>query len=73
MKVMTGTKREITLFQWGEVLAKAEKSLADSKKCYELYGDEDSKRWVEEDTAKVNKIKQQIKEVIEYMNKHGIK
>lgn len=44
-----------------------------SKKCYELYGDEDSKKWVEEDTAKVNKIKQQIEEVTEFMNKHGIK
>lgn len=44
MQVMKGTKREITLFQWGE-----------------------------EDTAKVNKIKQQIEEVIEFMNKHGIK
>ena len=72
MQVMKGTKREITLFQWSEVLTKAEKSLAESEKCYELYADEDSKKWVEEDTAKVNKIKQQIKEVIEFMNKHGI-
>lgn len=31
MQVMKGTKREITLFEWGEVLAKAEKRLADSK------------------------------------------
>ena len=30
MQVMKGTKREITLFEWGEVLAKAEKRLADS-------------------------------------------
>lgn len=73
MQVMKGTKREITLFEWGEVLAKAEKRLAGSKKCYELFGDEDSRKWVEEDTAKVNKIKQQIKEVTEFMNKHGIK
>lgn len=65
MQVMKGTKREITLFEWGEVLAKAEKRLADSKKCYELYGDED--------TAKVNKIKQQIKKVTEFMNKYDIK
>jgi hypothetical protein len=72
MQVMKGTKREITLFQWSEVLAKAEKSLAESEKCYKLYGDEDSKKWIEEDTAKVNKIKQQIKEVIEFMDKHGI-
>lgn len=72
MQVMKGTKREITLFQWSEVLAKAEKSLAESEKCYELYGDEDSKKWVEEDAAKVNNIKQQIKEVTEFMNKRGV-
>lgn len=73
MQILKGTKREITLFEWNEVLTKAEKSLADSKKCYELYGDEDSKQWVEEDTAKVNHIKQQIKEVIDFMDKNNIK
>lgn len=57
MQILKGTKREITLLEWNEVLAKAEKSLAESKKCYELYGDDDSKQWIEEDTAKVNHIK----------------
>lgn len=69
MQILKGTKREITLLEWNEVLAKAEKSLAESKKCYELYGDDDSKQWVEEDTAKVNHIKQQIKEVTDFMDK----
>ena len=46
MQILKGTKREITLLEWNEVLAKAEKSLAESKKCYELYGDDDSKQWV---------------------------
>ena len=73
MQVLKGTKREITLFEWNEVLAKAEKNLADSKKCYELYGDEDSKQCIEEDTVKVNHIKQQIKEVTDFMDKNNIK
>lgn len=73
MQILKGTKREIALFEWNEVLAKAEKSLADSRKCYELYGDEDSKQWIEEDTAKVNHIKQQSKEVIDFMDKNNIK
>ena len=73
MQILKGTKREITLLEWNEVLAKAEKSLAESKKCYEIYGDDDSKQWVEEDTAKVNHIKQQIKEVIGFMDKNNIK
>ena len=61
------------MLEWNEVIAKAEKSLAESKKCYELYEDDDSKQWVEEDTAKVNHIKQQIKEVTDFMNKNNIK
>lgn len=73
MQILKGTKREITLLEWNEVLAKAEKRLAESKKCYELYGDDDSKQWVEEDTAKVNHIKQQIKEVTDFMDKNNIK
>ena len=39
MKVLTGTKREITLMQWNEQLEKAKKRLEESKKCYELYGE----------------------------------
>lgn len=73
MQILKGTKKEITLLEWNEVLAKAEKRLAESKKCYELYGDDDSKQWVEEDTAKVNHIKQQIKEVTDFIDKNQIK
>lgn len=73
MQILKGTKREITLLEWNEVLAKAEKHLAVSKKCYELYEDDDSKQWIEEDTAKVNHIKQQIKEVTDFMDKNNIK
>lgn len=72
MQTLRGTKRQITLMQWNEQLAKAEKSLADSKKCYELYGDDDYKQWIEEDQAKVDKIKQQIQEVIAFMDAHNI-
>jgi hypothetical protein len=73
MQILRGTKREITMMEWNEVLAKAEKKLADSKKCYELYGDEDSKQWILEDEAKVNKIKKQIEEVVSFMDAHNIK
>lgn len=72
MQILRGTKRQITLMEWNERLAKAEKRLADSKKCYELYGDDDSKQWIEEDQAKVDKIKQQIQEVIAFMDAHNI-
>ena len=73
MQVLTGTKREITLMQWNEQLDKAKKKLEESKKCYELFGDEDSKQWVEEDEKKVKDIEQKIKEVVAFMDEHNIK
>lgn len=73
MQVLKGTKREITLMQWNERLEKAKKSLEESKKCYELYGDEDSKQWIAEDEEKVAKIEQNIREVIAFMDANNIK
>ena len=73
MQILTGSKREITLMQWNEQLENAKKRLEESKKCYELYGDEDSKQWIAKDQEKVNKIEQQIKEVIAFMDEHNIK
>lgn len=73
MQILTGSKKEITLMQWNEQLEKAKKRLEESKKCYELYGDEDSKQWITEDQEKVNKIEQQIKEGISFMDNHNIK
>lgn len=73
MEIITGSKREITLMQWNEQLAKAKKSLEESKKCYELYKDEDSKQWIAEDEQKVAEIEQHIKEVIVFMDEHNIK
>lgn len=73
MQILRGTKREITLMQWNERLEKAKKRLEDSKKCYELYKDEDSKQWIAEDERKVTEIEQQIKEVVTYMDAHNIR
>lgn len=73
MQIITGSKRKITLMQWDEQLAKAKKSLEESKKCYELYKDEDSKQWIAEDEQKVAEIEQHIKEVIVFMDEHNIK
>ncbi len=49
MQVLTGTRRENTLLEWDELLAKAEKRLAESEECYRRFGDEDSAAWVRED------------------------
>ena len=73
MQILTGTKRKITLMQWNEQLEKAKKRLEESKKCYELYGDDDSKQWIAEDEKKVADIEKKIKEVVEFMEEHDIK
>ena len=72
MQVLKGSRREIVMMEWNELLAKAEKRLADSEECYRRFGDEDSKQWIEEDKAKVEKIKEQIKEVVAHMDAHNI-
>lgn len=72
MQILKGSKREITLMQWNELLDKAKRKLEDSKKCYELYGDSDSLQWIEEDKQKVKELEKRIKEVIEIMDKRNI-
>lgn len=59
--------------QWNEQLEKAKKRLLESEKCYELYGDEDSLSWIDEDKQKVKEIEKHIEEVTKYMDEHNIK
>ena len=73
MQILRGTKREITLMQWNEQLRKAEKRLADSKKCFELFGGRDDKQRIAEDEEKLNEIKKNMKKAIEFMDAHNIK
>lgn len=73
MQVLTGTRRENTLLEWNELLAKAEKRLAESEECYRRFGDEDSAAWVQEDRAKVEEIRQKRAEVVKCMDALGIK
>ena len=72
MEIVIKTRRENTLCQWNEILEKAKKRLENSKKCYELFKDETSKEWIEEDTKAVKDIEDKIKKVVAFMDKHGI-
>ena len=73
MEFVVRTKRENTLFQWNEVLEKAKKKLENSKKCYELFGDDTSKEWIKEDEESIKEIEEKIKKVIAFMDEHNIK
>ena len=61
MKIMRGNKYENTMYEWYEILAKAEKRLQDSIKCNDAYGDNED--WIKEDTEKVDNIKKSIEQV----------
>lgn len=65
-----GNKYEITMFQWYEILAKAEKRLKESIECNRRFGD--NEEWITEDTEKVNKIKTDIEEVREKLESMNI-
>lgn len=64
-----GNKYEITVFEWFEQLAKAEKRLDESIECNRRFGN--NEEWIVEDTERVNKIKSDIEEIklkLESMN-----
>lgn len=73
MQILTGNRFDITMLEWNELLAKAEKRLADSRECLRKFGDEDSAAWVKEDEAKVNEIKSKMAKVEANMRKMGWK
>lgn len=70
MQVLTGTKREITIRLLDEQIAKAKKTVSDSKKCFELYGDNED--WIAEDKKKLFELEQHKRKAIAYMDEHGI-
>ena len=70
MKIMCGNKYENTMYEWYEILAKAEKRLQDSIKCNDAYGDNED--WIKEDTENVESIKRSIEQVKAKMAERNI-
>lgn len=60
-----GNKYEITMFQWYEILAKAQKRLDESIECNRRFGD--NEEWILEDTEKLNKVKIEVEEIEQKM------
>ena len=64
------TKREQVIKEWERQIAKAEKKLAESTKCYELFGDEDFyNEWVVADRKKVEELKRNMEKAIAFMDR----
>ena len=67
------TKREQVIKEWERQIAKAEKRLADSTKCYEMFGDEDFyNEWVVADKARVEELKNNMAKAIAFMDRMGV-
>ena len=67
------SKRESVIKEWERQIAKAEKTLAESTKCYELFGDEDYyNEWVVADIKKVEELKSNMAKAIAFMDKMGV-
>lgn len=67
------TKREQVIKEWERQIAKAEKKLAESTKCYELFGDEDFyNEWVVTDRARVEELKNNMAKAIAFMDRMGV-
>ena len=64
------TKREQVIKEWERQIAKAEKRLADSTKCYEMFGDEDYyNEWVVADRERVEELKNNMAKAIAFMDR----
>ena len=67
------TKREQVIKEWERQIAKAEKKLAESPKCYEMFGDEDFYNdWVVSDIARVEELKNNMAKAIAFMDRMGV-
>lgn len=64
------TKREQVIKEWERQIEKAEKKLAESTKCYELFGDEDFyNEWVVADRKRVEELKNNMAKAIAFMDR----
>lgn len=65
-------KREIVIAEWSETISAAEKRLADSEKCLEMFGEENDRIHIEEDRKRLSELKSQFSDVLKYMDRIGV-
>lgn len=73
MQVITGTRREITISQWKEILEKYMKSANESMECFRRFEETDDLEHLIEDCEKILENAKQAKKAIEFMDYNGIK
>ena len=73
MEIMTGSRREITIFQWKEILEKYMKRANDSMECFRRFEEASDLEHLIEDCEKIIENAKQLKKAIEFMDLNGVK
>lgn len=73
MQVITGTRREITINQWEEILEKYMKRANDSMECFRRFHEADDLEHLIEDCEKILENAKHAKKAIDFMDVNGIK
>ena len=72
MQIITGTRREITIFQWEEQIEKHMKRLIESMECFRRFHETDDLTHMLEDIENLTKNITHCRKAIEYMDAYGI-
>lgn len=73
MQVLTGTRREITVMQWREVLEKYMKRANESMECFRRFNGADDLEHLIDDCESILDNARAAKKAIEHMDYYGIK
>lgn len=73
MKILTGTRREITIMGWREVLDKYIKRANDSMECFRRFSSADDLEHLIEDCENILLNARAAKKAIEHMDSLGMK
>lgn len=73
MQVLAGTKRDITIMEWQEILDKYMKRANDSMECFRRFRDPSDLEHLIEDCEKILENAKQAKRAIECMDLLGIR
>lgn len=73
MQVLTGTRREITVMEWREVIEKYMKRANDSMECFRRFSEASDLEHLIEDCERIIENARAAKKAIEHMDYVGIK
>lgn len=73
MQIITGTKREISVFLWKEAIEKYMKRANDSMECFRRFEEASDLEHLIDDCEKILENARQAKKAIEFMDYNGIK